>query len=450
MKNTLKVILVLVFTMVEITNIAVAQSNVIDQVVAQVGGGIILHSEVQEQKAQMLAQGGEVIEDLECAILEQLILQQLLIHQAKIDSVEITDGELNGQLENRMRYIISQIGSEEKLEEYYGKTILEIKEELGESLRESLLAQRMQQQIIGGVTVSPLEIKEYFESIPKDSLPLVNSEVMYAHIVKIPLVSKKRKKEVKDKLNIICKRVVDGESMSTLAASYSQDQVSAAKGGEITNVHRGDMVKEFEAMAYTLAIGEVSEVFETQFGYHFIQLTARRGEVLGLRHILLKLNPAIEELAQAEITIDSIAKVIATVDSITFEKAAMLFSDDGDTKHNGGVVINAQTGNTMFEMNAIDRSIYGAISTLKIGEVSKPMLYSTPDGKQVVRIVKLIRKTNPHRANLKEDYQKIKMACEGNKKEKEMNKWVDKKGKGVFIKIIDDFRDCEYNYNWIN
>ena len=367
-----------------------------------------------------------------------------------MDSVDVSDSQVDAELDRRLRYFVSQFGSEQKLEEYYGKKIIEIKEEFKEAIRDALLAQRMQQKVIGEVQVSPLEIKEYFEKIPTDSLPFVNSEVMVAHIVKIPTISRTRKKEVKEKLEEIRQRVISGESMSAMAASYSQDPGSAAQGGEIKKVLRGTMVKEFEAMAYSLNVNEISEIFETQFGFHFIQLTNRRGEELDLRHILLKLNPAIEELVKAEKQIDSVSILISSVDSMTFEKAAIMFSDDEETKNNGGIVINPVTGNTLFEMGEIDRSLYGAMASLKVGDVSKPVLFSTADGKQGVRIVKLLRRTEPHRANMKDDYQKIKLACEGSKKQEILKNWVEKKAKNVFIEIVDDYSECDYGYNWIN
>jgi peptidyl-prolyl cis-trans isomerase SurA len=431
-----------VITLFALSVSAQPQKKLIDQVIAVVGNNIILQSDLENQYFQMLQQGGEENENSRCELLEELLFQKLLLHQAKLDSVKINDSQVESEMDRRMRYFIQQIGSEEKLEEYYGKSINAIKDEFREIIRDQLLIQQVQQKITGNITVTPAEVKSFFNKIPKDSLPFVNSELEVAQIVAYPKISNEAKDEARTKSEELRARVVKGESFSTLAVLYSEDPGSAKRGGELGFVERGVFVPEFEAVAFRLKIGQISEIVETTFGYHFMELIERRGERINIRHILITPKVGQDDLKKARHYIDSIRTLIINTDTLNFNEAAALFSDDKDTKYNGGLLVNPVNGTNRFEADQLDPSVFFTVDKMKVGEISQPVAYQMPGGKQAFRILYLKTRTEPHRANLKDDYQRIQDAALNDKQDKIIAKWIDKKMSTTYFKISDDYKSC--------
>jgi len=438
-------LIVLAFTAV---SFASAQPKNADKIVAILGENIILNSDVDGQYAQYLAQGAKDNGDLKCQILESLLSQKMLQNQAKVDSLEISEQQVEDELNRRVKYFISQIGSQDKLEQFIGKSILEFKDELREDVRAVIMAQNMQQEITRKITVTPNEIKKFYEEIPRDSLPFFNKEVQVGVITKKPKISAKAKQEAKDKLEALRVRVANGEDFATLAILYSQDG-SAKSGGELGFVGRGELVKAFEAVAFKLRPGELSAVVETEFGFHIVQLIERRGEQVNVRHILIKVNYDYADMLAAKHELDSVYNLIST-NQMTFADAAMKFSDDESTKHSGGMMLNPQDGSTKIPTDQLDPSIFFQIDNMKVGDVSMPTAYKTQAGEQAYRLVKFIAKTEPHKANLTDDYIKIQQAALTSKQNKEVEKWFSKKRTQTYIRINEEFSSCEKLQPWIN
>lgn len=425
-----------------------SQTKNADKIVAVLGESIILNSDVDGQFAQYLAQGYKDDGQLKCQILESILSQKMLQNQAKIDSLEISEQQVEDELNRRVKYFLSQIGSQEKLEQFIGKSILEFKDELREDVRAVIMAQTMQQQITSKVSVTPNEIKKFYAEIPKDSLPFFNKEVQVGVIVKKPAISAKAKQEAKDKLEALRIRVANGEDFATLAILYSQDG-SAKSGGELGFVGRGELVKAFEAVAFKLKPGELSSIVETEFGFHIVQLIERRGEQVNVRHILIKVNYDYADMLAAKRILDSVYNLIST-DQLSFSDAALKFSDDESTKNNGGMMLNPQDGSTKIPSDQVDPSIYFQLENMKVGDIAAPSSFRGPTGEQAYRIVKLLSKTEPHQANLKDDYQKIQQAALTSKQNKEVEAWFKKKRAQTYIRINDEFLSCEKLQPWIN
>ncbi len=420
------------------------EKKTIDQIIAVVGNHIIMESDIETQRLQMQAQGYFSQGDPKCEILEQMIFQKLLLHQAALDSIEVKDEDVNAELERKLNYFINQIGSEEKLEEYYHKSIPEIKSDFRDLIRDQMITQRMHGKITGEIKVTPTEVRAFFNDIPKDSIPLVPAEYEIQQIVKYPVIEESEILSVKEKLRELRERVVKGENFATLAILYSEDPGSAKNGGELGFVGRGDLVSEFAAVAFNLKPGEVSKIFKTDYGFHIVQMIERKGERINVRHILAtpKVNP--KKIAEARLSLDSIVKRIKT-DTLTFDMAAFYYSEDKDTRLNNGMLVNPYTGNSRFEASQIESGVAQAISTLKVGEISSPFESKDDLGHAVVKIVSLKTKTETHKANLKDDYQKIQEMALDFKKEDFLKKWVAKKRKGTYMKIDEAYKSPEKN-----
>jgi len=319
-------------------------------------------------------------------------------------------------------------------------------------VQEQLLIQTMQQKITQDVKVTPSEVFDYFHSIPKDSLPYISAEVEIGRIVKKPILSEDSKIEAKKKAEELRQRVLNGDDFSFLASVYSDDPGSAAKGGELGFFKRGTMVPEFDAVAFRLKNkGDVSEVFETQYGYHFMQLIERRGEEVNVRHILIKPKSTRKDLNRAKTFLDSVYQLI-TVDSLSFAKAAEKFSDEDESKNNEGIIINPNSGTTEFsmdELSKIDPTIFLAIDKMKPGEISKPTLTSSPDGSETYSIIYLKSQTEPHVANEKDDYQRLQDAALTKKKADVVDDWVKEKLADTYVKLDSDFYSCDFQHQWV-
>ncbi len=420
------------------------QALILDKVIARVGSETILYSDLQELFSYAKAQSADYTDDIQCQIMDQLIGKALLLDQAKLDSIVVNDFEIEVELERRIDFILGQQmgGNEELFISTYGKTPLEQKEVMREPLREDLLQQRIQGQLIEDVTITPKEVVAYFESIPSDSLPYLNAEVELGEIISKTMISEKYKEAAHDKLVKIRNRIVnDGEDFAELASIFSDDGGSAIKGGDLGWQKRGTFVPEFEAAAFNLADQEISGVVETPFGYHVLQLLGRRGNNINLRHILVKPEILQEDIDRTKNHLDSIAQLIST-DSLSFEIAVRRHSDeDAQSYNNAGRLNNDKTGDTFWETADLPYQIYFAIEDLQPGDVSEVLEFEQR-GEKVYKIVQLQSKTKPHKASLETDYSKIQNFAKESKKNEYFNNWMDRKIDNTLITIVNDFKSC--------
>lgn len=425
------------------------ESVVIDKVVAVVGKNIILISDIENQYAQLKTQG-QTGANLKCKVFEELLYQKLLLDQAQKDSIEVTEAEIEDNLDRRIRYFVAQIGSEQKLEEFYGKTITEIKEEFREVIAKQMLSDRMQGQLTQGLKVTPTEILKFYKEIPKDSLPKLNKQIILQQIVKYPPVNEAEKLAIKEKLRTYRDRVLKGEKFSTLAVLYSEDLGSARKGGELGFVGRSDLVPEFAAVAFKLKEpGDMSRIVETEFGYHIIQLIEKRGELMNLRHILLKPKISPMDMYKAQVFIDSVRTLIVK-DSLSFEDAATRFSEDKETNKNEGLMINPMTGNSIFENEQLEPGVAYALKNVKEGQITKAFKTKDNRGKDVYKIIKIKKIILPHTASIEKDYQLIQDICLAQKQKEFIKSWIKKKQASTYIRIEDDYKDCPFeNTGWV-
>lgn len=434
------------FTLLFLSISANAQ-QVLDKVIGVVGKYPILLSDLQNNIMERENQGEALNK---CNAFEMLVFQKLLVAQADRDSVTVTDQEVDTELDRRMSYYIQQFGSEEKLEQFYGKRTNVLKDELRADVQEQLVADKMNGKITGDVKLTPAEIRLFYNSIPQDSLPLIESEVELQQLVKKPSFSPEEKKAAKEVLESYRQRIIKGEaSMSTLARLYSEDPGSSKEGGFIPNVARGMMVPEFEAVAFRLKNGEVSNVFETAYGYHFIELVQRKGELLDLRHILVIPKMTNEDYFRCKRQLDSIYTEIKE-GRLDFEDAVRKYSDDPDTKQNSGLMVNPATANTRFDnetLSQMDKNLIAALNSMQIGELSKPMQYMGMDGKPGFRIIKLKNRIDPHKANLKEDYQRISNMATVKKKRELVSDWIRMRSKITYIRLDKEYA-CKFENQW--
>lgn len=422
---------------------------VIDKVVAVVGKNIVLLSDVENQYTQLKAQG-PITESAKCQIFEELLYQKLLLDQAQKDSIEVTEAEIEDNLERRLRYFVSQIGSEEKLEEFYGKSITEIKDEFREVIAKQMLSERMQGRLTESIKVTPTEIHKFYKALPKDSLPQLNRQIILEQIVKYPPLDEKEKLAIKEKLRAYRERVLNGEKFATLAVLYSEDLGSARKGGELGYVGRTDLVPEFAAVAFKLKEpGDISRIVETEYGFHIIQLIEKRGELMNLRHILLKPKVSPMDLYKAQTFLDSV-RTLVTNDSISFADAATKFSEDIETNKNNGLMINPNTGNSIFEYDQLQPAIAYAIKNSKKGDITQPFKTQDNKGQEVYKLIRIKDIIEPHTATISQDYQLIQDMCTVNKKQKFVDLWIKRKQDNTYIKLEDDFKSCPFNHpGWV-
>ena len=424
-----------------------AQQQVIDRVIGVVAKYPILLSDLQSSMIEREQQGAPLDK---CSAFEMLVFQKLLVAQADRDSVVVADAEVETELTRRMNYYIQQFGSEEKLELFYGKRTNVLKDELRADVQEQLIAEKMNGKITGDAKLTPAEVRLYFNTIPLDSLPLIESEVELQQLVKKPSYSAEAKKEARETLEGYRQRVLKGEvSISTIARLYSEDPGSAKDGGRYENVGRGIMDPSFEAVAFRLKKGEVSNVFETPYGYHFIQLEQRKGELVDVRHVLIMPKMSNEDFFRCKKQLDSIYEEIKS-GAISFEDAVRKFSDDPETKLNGGLMINPSNATTRFDnetLSQIDKNLIATFNSMQIGDFSKPMQFSTADGKPGYRILKLKNRIDPHKANLKEDYQRISLMANQSKKKDLIKDWIKKRSKITYIKLDKEYF-CKFENQW--
>ena len=427
--------------------------QVIDRVIATVGGELLLLSELQEQLSLLASQQGVAItDDVRCDVLDQLLTGKLLVNQAQLDSIEVTDADVEGQLDARLDRILGLMnGDLRQFEEYYGQTVSEVRAQFREDLRDQLYSERMRAQIVAEAEMTPSEVKAFFESIPTDSLPYFNSEVEYRELVYEPKVNPEQRAIALARIEEIRRQLVAGEAdFAELARKRSDDPGSGRAGGELGWAPRGTFVPEFEAAAYRLEVDEISEVVESPFGFHVIQLLERRGNRVRTRHILVKPEIVAGDLARAERVLDSVRALVVS-DSLLFREAVAREGSDKPPSHtNGGRVSNPADGSTVFEIGDLDPVAFFAIDTLEVGEVTAPVLFESPTGEVTYKLFQLDSRTTPHKASLRRDYNRIRTAAVESKKAEILSDWVEATIGATFVKVDPSLvRRCGLEDRWL-
>lgn len=422
-----------------------AQDNVVDKIIAVVGNQVVLKSDVEQRFISLKAQGytsGSV--DLKTEIFEDLLIQKLMIAQAAIDSIEVTEQEVENDLDRKMEMYIQRIGSKEKLEQYFGKSILDMKNDLREPTRNERIKEKMQAEITKDIHITPAEVRDFYNKLNKDSLPTIAGKLEVQQIVRYPNVTDDEKDRIRNRLREFRDRVHKGESFSTLAVLYSEDPGSARQGGELGYTPRSSLVPEFANVAFNLKTDKVSKIVETEYGFHIIQFIDRKGERINVRHILLK--PKIEEEKRKEATtrLDSIADLIRN-EKLKFDEAAFYFSADKDTRNNGGLIVNPYTGSSRFEKDNLPPAIAQQINSLKINEISEPFL-DVSGGKDAYKIIKIKSESKSHTANLSDDWSIFENMLTNQKQQDVLDKWIKEKQSGTYVHIDDSYKNAKFRF----
>lgn len=427
--------------------------KVLDKIAAVVGSSIILQSDIELQYANYLASGNPQDPSIKCIILRNQMTQKLLAQQAVIDSVTVKDDEVDNELDRRMRGMIARAGGQERLEQFLGRSTLQYKDELRPDIKENMIASKMRNKITEKISVTPYDVEKYFNSIPKDSLPTYNKEVEVGVIQINPKLTKEEKEIYKQKAQELLDRVKKGEDFGALARLYSQDTGSAPDGGDLGFADRTTFVKEFAAWAFKLKAGDISPVFETEYGFHFLQVIERRGEQVHVRHILIMPTVTQAAVDRAKLKADSVYNDMKKNKNVTFATAASFYSDDKDTKYNGGMMLNAdnvETRTTYIPTDKLDPQIALTVDTMKVGSISKPQLFTDQTGKKSYKILYLKSVTDAHKANLKQDFPKIKEVALSDKINRTVSEWFEKRRKENFIKIDPEYQGCPVLKGWAN
>lgn len=454
-KNRMKKLLFTLLLACSIVGVK-AQDNVIDEVVWVVGDDAILRSDVESQRLYMLNSGEKLDGDPYCVIPEQMAIQKLYLNQAKIDSVEVPEAQVIQSVEQWMNFVINQIGSKEKVEEYFNKKMPQIKEERTETIREQQIVQEMQRKLVGEIKLTPSEVRRYFNDLPQDSLPNIPSTVEVQIITMEPKIPMEEVDAIKSRLREFTEQVTSGErEFSALARLYSEDPESAKRGGELGFTGKALLAPEFANVAFNLNDPKrVSQIVQTEFGYHIIQLIEKRGDRINCRHILLKPKVSDSELTKTLAKMDTLYNDLQA-NKFSFEEAATFLSADKDTRNNRGLMVNqnyesANNGTPKFEMQELPQEVGKVVYEMKVGEISKPFTMINKSQKEVVAIVKLKARTEAHKANLAEDYQALKAIVENMKKEELLNEWIKKQQKTTYVRISDGWKNCDFRYpGWI-
>ena len=441
-----------ILAMLLVSAAAIAQDNVIDEVIWVVGDEAILRSEVEEERLRAQYEGMPIPGDPYCVIPEQLAIQKLYLHQAEIDSIEANESTVSHQVDARINFYLNQIGSKEKMEEYFRKTTTEIREELMTSVRNQMIIQQMQAKLTENVKPTPAEIRRFYESLPQDSLPMIPAQVEVQILSFEPKVPVEEIERVKSRLREFTERVNSGNAdFAMLARLYSEDTESAKHGGELGFVGRGQLVKEFAEVAFNLNDPRrVSRIVQTEYGYHIIQLIEKKGDRINCRHILMRPRISGDDKVKAISRLDSIADVVRS-GKATFEQAVAYFSEDKNTALNAGLMMNEQTGASKFEYQDLPPEVAKQIYNMNIGEISKPFVMMDPmKNREVVAVVKLKTKVAAHKANLTDDYQVIRQLLVQKQSEELLKAWVQKKQKEIYVHIDENWRGCDFQFpGWV-
>jgi peptidyl-prolyl cis-trans isomerase SurA len=429
-----------------------AQDKMIDQIVAVVGKNIILKSDIESMFQQQQASGQSSEGDAKCEILESLLVERLLLAEAELDTtITVSDSQLNQNLEQRIQYFVQHLGSEKAVEEYFKKSIVEIKSDMRDLIKNSQMTQQMQGKIVDKITITPAEVRAYFRTLSVAEIPQIDEQVEYAQITVPPVVPIEEEDRIKATLRELKRRIEAGESgFAPLAVIYSEDPESAKNGGEMDYVGRGQLDPAFAAAAFNLKGDKISNVVKSEFGYHIIQVIDRKGELIKARHILIMPKPSDKAMKDAKAKIDSVSTFI-NEKKFTFETAALHFSSDKDSRNNGGMIINPNTGQSKWKLSELDPDVSRIIGTMKVGDISKPIRTIDPKTQQIVyKIVKLVNKREAHPANLRDDYVELSDVYLTRKKEQALDKWIKEKQSGTYVHIDDTYVNCNYKYKgWI-
>lgn len=413
---------------------------VLDKIISKIDDYIVLKSELESTYLDVLSRGQRLSGNTKCAVLKNLITNKLLVAKAEIDSIMVEDSEVNQELDSRMNIIINQVGSEEEIENYYNKTISEFKNELFDDIKQQLVANKMRREILSDISVSPEEVRGFFNNIPKDSIPYFSTQVQVSQIVKIISVGDDQKEKAKLKLIDIRNKLISGENFEILATLNSEDFESAKRGGRIGFVGRGVLQPEYEEASLKLNPGEISMPIETKFGFHLIELIEKRGNMYDTRHILIKPKISDNDIINGKKEMDSL-KNLVTIDSVSFEELARKTSDDKFTSSFGGYFTDASGGEKIL-VDELDPVIFFTIDTMKVGSISPPMQFRMDDGSQALRILFYKNKILPHLGNLKKDYQRFRTFALNKKQSEILDNWFEITKSEVFITIDDEYNTC--------
>ena len=445
-------ILVSVLVLMGAAYVSAGTDNVAEEVAWVVGDQPIWKSDIEEAYQNMLYEKVPINGDPYCLIPEQLAIEKLYLHQAEIDTVEISDNMVMQQVEAQINYYINSLGTKEKVEQMFRKSIPDLRESLRTVVANRGRIQEVQRKLTGDIKATPADVRRYFDRLPEDSIPYVPMQVEVQILTVAPAIPREEIDAVKARLRDYSDQVTKGErDFSTLAILYSEDPGSAGRGGELGFMGRGELVPEFAAVAFNLNDPKkVSKIVESEFGFHIIQLIEKRGDRVNVRHILLKPRVAEKDLIEAVNRVDSLRSDMLA-GKFTFEEAVGVVSSDKNTRNNRGVMVNDVTGSPRFEMAHLSQEVAREVSNLKPGEVSKAFIMKDPKTSQdMVAIVKLSNRIEGHRANLSDDYQQIKGLYENAKRNEVLEKWLSNKIKDTYIRIEDGWRDCEFkNSGWI-
>ena len=433
---------------------AFGQNNVIDEVVWVVGDEAILKSDVENERLNAQYEGRKFNGDPYCIIPEQLAVQKLFLHQAEIDSIEVSEQEVLSRLEQQTNWLIDQIGSKEKMEEYYNKTSTQIREMLRENIRNGMTVEKMQREIVGDIKIVPADVRRYFKNLPQDSIPYVPTQVEVQIVTLEPKIPQEEIERVKKALRDYTEQINKGEiAFSTLARLYSEDEGTRRRGGELGFMGRGQLVPEYANVAFNLQDpNKVSKIVESEFGFHIIQLLEKRGDRINTRHILLKPRVEEKDLEASLLRLDSIAKDIRNA-KFTFDEAASFLSHDKDTRNNHGLMANPNSGTARFEMQElaqVSQEVAKTVEGLNVGEISEPFTMINSKGKEICAIVKLKARIDGHKATITEDYQRLKSIVQSKLGEEKLQKWIVDKQKSTYVRINENWVKCDFKYpGWI-
>ena len=430
------------------------QNNVIDEVVWVVGDEAILKSDVEAERLDAQMNGRRFDGDPYCVIPEQLAIQKLFLHQAELDSIEVSEQEVLSRLEQQTNWLIDQIGSKEKMEEYYNKTSTQIREMLRENIRNGLTVEKMQREIVGDIKIVPADVRRYFKNLPQDSIPYVPTQVEVQIVTLEPKIPQEEIERVKKALRDYTEQVNRGEiAFSTLARLYSEDEGTRRRGGELGFMGRGQLVPEYANVAFNLQDPKkVSKIVESEFGFHIIQLIEKRGDRINTRHILLKPEVEEKDLEASLLRLDSIAKDIRNA-KFTFDEAATFISQDKDTRNNHGLMANPNSGTARFEMQElaqVSQEVAKTVEGLNVGEISEPFTMINNKGKEICAIVKLKARIDGHKATITEDYQRLKAIVQSKLGDEKLEKWIRDKQKSTYVRINENWVKCDFKYpGWV-
>ena len=445
-----KIIVALFIILISFSYNGIAQDKNIDQIVAIIGSNIILKSEIEAINLQNQAQGITSDGDMKCDILENLLIEKLMVAEAELDTnITVTDNQINQQLDQRINYFMQHLGTEKEVENYFKKPIAKLKSELQDVIRNEILSGQMKNTIIKDTKVTPSEVRYYFKNLPEAEKQIINTQYEYAQITIVPQISEEEENRIKEELRNIKKRVEDGENFAMFVVLYSEEPGSAKTGGDLGYFGRATMDPAFSAAAFNLKPGQISNVVKSEFGYHIIQMIDRKGEKVRCKHIIMKPKISIETKQKSIEMLDSLVNEIRK-EKISFSDAAMRYSDDKNSRNNGGIVVQPMTMSSKFELDMLPPEVSKVLTTLKINEVSDPFISINDRQREVIQIVKLINKTEAHTANVSEDYPLLSELYLQKKQDDLIQKWISERQAKTYIRIDDTYTNCDFKFkNWI-